>query len=75
MKNIQTKTTRTGKTAKPRRVPKRGKKVANDKLRRAEVELLRDLFEFDFWSVEALAEKFEISVSRAKSIATYKQSC
>lgn len=75
MKNIQTKSKRAGEPAKGRARVKRGKKVANDKLRKAEVELLRDLFEHDFWSFDALAEKFEISVSRAKSIATYKQSC
>lgn len=75
MKNLQSKQKHSGKPAKGRAGIKRGKKKASERLRRAEVDLLRDLYEDDFWSFEQLAEKFEISVSRAKSIATYKQSC
>lgn len=75
MKNIQPKPKPAGEPAKGRAGVKRGKKKANERLRRAEVDLLRDLYEDDFWSFEQLADKFEISVSRAKSIATYKQSC
>jgi hypothetical protein len=73
LKNIQAKSKRAGKRAQGSAPRKRGAKKAIEKLRKSEVELLRDMFEFDFWSVEELAVRFEISTARVKSIVTYKQ--
>lgn len=60
---------RSGNKARP---VKRGRKVAGEPLRESEVELLRSLYESGMWTVETLAIKFEISVSRTRSIVTYK---
>ena len=46
--------------------------AASDTLRPAEVQLLRDQFEFEFWSVRTLAAKFEISEARVINLVTYK---
>lgn len=52
---------------------KSGGKKATDLLTAGEVSLLRDLFETGFWSVDALAEKFEISKGKTRSIVDYNQ--
>lgn len=62
----------TGELAKKRKRGKRGRTKAKEELRPREVELLRDLYEFSFWSVEQLAKKFEIPAARVKSLVTYK---
>lgn len=51
---------------------KRGRIKAADALRPAEVQLLRDLYEYEFWSIDLLADKFEITVSRVQNLVTYK---
>jgi len=33
---------------------------------------MRDMFEFGFWSAEALAKKFEVPLSHVVSVLAYK---
>lgn len=58
-----------GKLAKTRRRGRRGKNVA---LSSRDIELMRDMFEFGFWSAEALAKKFEVPLSHVVSVLAYK---
>lgn len=58
-----------GKVAKTGRRGRRGKNVA---LSSRDIELMRDMFEFGFWSAEALAKKFEVPLSHVVSVLAYK---
>lgn len=62
----------TGELAKKRKSPKRVRIGADEGLRPREVELMRDLYEHQFWAIAQLAKKFEVSQARAQSIVTYK---
>lgn len=68
LKKIQT-GRQAGKVAKTRTRSKRGKNV---ELSKRDIELMRDMFEFDFWSIEALAKKFGCPVAQARGLVTYK---
>lgn len=72
MKKLQVKRANPGKTAKRPAKPKKGRIKADEALSRREVELMRDLFETGFWSIEALADKFEVSAARCQSLVKFK---
>lgn len=61
-----------GQLAKKRKATKKGRIKATDMLSLREVELMRDMYENDFWSAEDLAKKFDVTIARARSLVAYK---
>lgn len=72
MKKAATKNKQAGQRAKTRGAAKRVRIKASEAFRPREVELMRDLYENEFWSVDRLAEKFETTVARVDSLVKYK---
>lgn len=61
-----------GQLAKKRKRPESGRIKAHQALSPREVELMRDMYENDFWAVADLAKKFGVSEARADSLVKYK---